>query len=218
MKTNKVKFFISHSLNGIIRNKKRYLLFGIVVFIVSSVVIGALMISIGSGKFIKALENDPKYIVYFNGAGVINIDMQDEYNRLFKLADSINVTSNILIIAFSLIGTITIVFITLLLQNERICEIGILYTLGMNKTYIFLSMFFETAIFVLAIILLGIFGAASALYVIISYAVPHELSGYIIFGTDFYINILITTIALIMIPSGILFFKLSNSSPLDLLK
>lgn len=209
---NKILFFISNCLSGIIRNRRRYTLFGIVIFIVSAVVLGALVLSIAANAFVRTEK-----------ALIGDIDTADEmvreyYYSTVMRADGIAAFSNILILAFSFLGIITVVFVTMLLQNERMSEVGIYYALGMNKVYIFFNLLTETVAFIMCMELLGIITSVGVLRLLFTVRVLPDLSGYLTGNSDLFTAVMIVSLIIIIIPSSMLLVKLVKSSPLKLLK
>ncbi len=203
---SKAEFFITNSLKGIIRNRRRYLLLGIIVFAVTAAVIGSLLLSEAANDFISEHKTE--------------IDSYDfeYYNDKIKPIESIFFFSNILIISFAFLGVITLVFITMLLLNDRIYEVGILYSIGMNKVYIYFSLLFETAVFLLMVISAGIITAAITLYIFFSSGAVADLRIYMALDYKSFLLVISISSVLILIPSLLTLVKVVNSSPLTLLK
>jgi ABC-type antimicrobial peptide transport system permease subunit len=199
-------FFITNSLKGIVRNRRRYILLGFIVFAVSAVVIGSFLLSGAANDFVSEHKTE--------------IDSYDTgyYAAEIKPVESIFFFSNIIIISFGFLGVITLVFITMLLFNDRIYEVGILYSIGMNKIYIYFSLLFETVVFLLVVIIAGILTAAGTLYVFFSSGIIADLRAYMVLDYKSFIIVICASSVLILIPSFMLLAKIVKSSPLTLLK
>lgn len=209
---SKIFFFITYSLGGILRNRKRYTLLGVILYTVTAVVIGSLLLSTAARQFYQS-----------ESARIGDIALADDETREYffsevKSIEGLSVFGNIMILAFSFLGVITLVFVTMLLQNERIYEAGILYALGMNRIYIYFSMLFETVVFILSMVLLGLLTASGVLYLLFALTVLPDLRVFINARGGFVIGIFSMSFVLTVIPSLMLLVRVSTSSPVKLLK
>jgi len=117
-----------------------------------------------------------------------------------------------------ILGIISTIFTSAIALRERKYEIGILYSLGMTKIYIFASMFIEILIFVLSVTLVGFFISTFVSSFIIYEYLPNFKNVLISINFITILQFIITTVTLITIPVLTMFLQIIKSYPLKLLQ
>jgi hypothetical protein len=216
---NRFKFFIVHAVKNIFRQIKRYIIMGLHVYVISSVAISLFMISVPANRFVS--EWKPYYApdgFYIAEEDLGNPDIPFSKSDVLEV-ESLYYSCSAIKFGLSVVGIAVLLFVSAMLVSERIYDTGIYYSLGMSRKFIFLNLFFEMAIFILALILAGTATAGIAVRVMFYKGLlPPALGDYLGIDGGVLCAVLFVTVAMIMIPSLILLNRIVKSSPAALLK
>lgn len=189
-------FTLTEAVKNIYRYRRRYLLFGIILFVTAVTVLSTLTVSV------TAKHCADNAAPQFNHLGfeVFN----EEAARLLE----IYYFSNTLTLICSFLGIVTLLFISTLHISERIRDIGILYALGISKRRIFAGLALETLIFIFAVLIVAAVCAA-------------VISNIVLGGIEAqfnYIGAVILSLVLTLLPISILAVKTKKTVPTEMLK
>ena len=189
-------FTLTEAVKNIYRYRRRYLLFGIILFATGVTVLSTLTISVTAKHYVDNAAPQLNHL----GFEVFN----EEAARLLD----IYYFSNTLTLICSFLGIVTLLFISTLHISERIRDIGILYALGVSKRRIFAGLALEMLIFIFtALIIAAVFAAV--------------ISDIILGGIKAqfnYIGAVVLSLVLTLLPISILAVKAKKTVPTEMLK
>ena len=189
-------FTLTEAVKNIYRYRRRYLLFGIILFVTAAAVLSTLTISLTSQHYVDNIE--PQY----NKLGF------EMFNEEAAAVREIYYMSNLLTLIFGLLGAVTLLFISTLHISERIRDIGILYALGVSKRRIFAGLALETLIFIFAVLIIAAVCAAVISNIVLGGIEPQ-------FN---YIGAAVISLILTLMPISILVVKTKKTVPTEMLK
>ena len=213
------KFIIINTLKNIKRQKVRYILIGIIILIISILTVSSFIVMVPAYRIVDKYK--PIYTRY--GAYLPDYELISIVADISK-AETINSEQiwflcNQIVFSATIIGGGLLIFVSMLLINVRMYDIGILYCIGFNKKSIFLSIFTEIAGFVIAAIAAGTIISSILIAILLNInIIPKYFTKYFEINGVFICLVLSITVLLVLLPTIILYYKIKKSSPLTIIR
>ncbi|MDD4773715.1 MAG: hypothetical protein PHZ09_08930 [Eubacteriales bacterium] len=195
---------------------------GILIFVVSVAVISSLIISLSAKECYDEWEKNAsdklnEYTVYDSGYEEMLIQINTEKED-YKKIESLYHSGNIIILSFGSIGIVTLFFVVKMTINERIREIGILYSIGMSMKYIFMTLLWEFTVFISCVIFTGFITAIFSVKILLrTDFIPDVINKYTASSAGVLAGVIAVTFVLILVILLMLQYKFAVTSPVRMI-
>ena len=203
----------TNALHNIHRQYKRYRV--LVPLILVCALLSGMFMSLAVPCRLYSEQRNKRPPVDFTEETILHIEQAD---RVRELGES----ASMLQFGIVLVGTISLLYVSCLMINERIFDIGILYAIGLSRRQIFLSLLIELSVLCSSTIIIGLcIGRAFAVWYlekqIALQTLPEDLLLYINGGMTELLCIL-AAFCILLLPIAILGIKLLQTEPAELLR
>lgn len=213
------KFILLNTYKNIKRQKRQYILIGILLLLITILYFTSIILMIPAESIVVTYKPlYTKFNLYMPDEEAQYVDADLPINEV-RYSESIYYLCNQVSFGTILIGSALLLFIINSLINLRIYDIGILYSIGLNKKLIFWSLLLEIGSFIITIILAG--GILSIICIMILTTIniiPKYFNQFYELNIIIIISIVLVILVLLILPAILLLFKIKRSSPLKLLR
>lgn len=208
---NNRRFFFKNSLSGIRRLRGRYLPLGIIVALTIAVETAALALTAAC----TALADEKYGLIKDMPPEKIEAEMK--LYRQISEANAVKQVGMYINAGALIIGVISVIFISLLMQRSRIYEVGVYYSIGFRRKFIIRTLLFETFVFTAAASLTGVILGSAALPLLIKSGAIIDVSEYLYVSKTTPLLTLGAALLPVFIPTLTFSRRLSKTDPNRLL-
>jgi len=207
-------FLFSNAVRNIGRQRKRYAVFGILIFLAAVSSVFILSVVAPARMYAEDLRN--------RTAGIILTEEDEAQYNMTREANRLNSTFSLMQAGILVVSGVALGYVSSMVINERLFDAGVLCAIGLSKRQIFFSFLWEILVFCAAVIgTASVIGYTSAYVFLRSYVSTGRLGGEIMdyFGTGGVTFVIVAAVAflLILLPVAQLSARIAKSSPAALL-
>lgn len=208
-------FVFANAVKNIFRQRKRYMIFGILILLASMFSVFILSIVTPVRMYAEDMRNQ--------SAGII-LDAEDEAQYdMIREANQLYSTFSLMQAGILVVSGVALAYVSSMVINERLYDAGVLYAIGLDKFRIFISFLTEILVFCAAVITVGsVTGYVSAYAFLRSYVssgrLGAEIMHYFGLGISTFLIVAAVSFLLILLPVAQLSSRIAKSSPVSLLK
>lgn len=208
-------FVFTNAVNNIFRQRKRYMIFGILILLASMFSVFILSIVTPVRMYAEDMRNQ--------SAGII-LDAEDEAQYdMIREANQLYSTFSLMQAGILVVSGVALAYVSSMVINERLYDAGVLYAIGLDKFRVFISFLTEILVFCAAVIGLGSVTGYVSAYVFLRSCVSAgrlgvEIMTYFGLGVSTFLIVAVVAFLLILLPVVQLSSRIAKSSPVSLLK
>lgn len=208
-------FVFANAVKNIFRQRKRYMIFGILILLASMFSVFILSIVTPVRMYAEDMRNQ--------SAGII-LDAEDEAQYdMIREANQLYSTFSLMQAGILVVSGVALAYVSSMVINERLYDAGVLYAIGLDKFRVFISFLTEILVFCAAVIGLGSVTGYVSAYVFLRSCVSAgrlgaEIMTYFGLGVSTFLIVAVVAFLLILLPVVQLSSRIAKSSPVSLLK
>lgn len=189
----------------------RYLPLGIIAALTVAVETAALTLTAACSAF-----SDAKRGVINDMSAMLIEESVDLYRQVSE-AGTVKRIGGYINAGALIIGVISVIFISLLMQRSRIYEVGVYYSIGFRRKFIIRTLLFETFVFTAAASLTGVILGSATLALLIKSGAIIDVGEYLYVSKTTPLLVLCAALLPVLIPTLTFSRRLSKTNPNKLL-
>lgn len=206
-------FIFINAVKNIFRQRRRYLIFGVLIFLVAA-----------SSVFILSIVAPARmYAADMRGLYSGVMDVASEEYAFIREAEQLNSTFSLMQAGVLVVSGVALAYVSSMGVNERLYDAGVLYAIGLDKSRIFISFLTEILVFCAGVIAMGSVVGYTSAYAFLclrieSGRLEEEIMTYFRMGSNTFLIVAVVAFLLILLPVVQLSSRVAKLSPVSLLK